>query len=66
MQNEFSNVQGSSTVLHSLIFVNCKNVQVAYRLQKSVFVTSCREKLVYSAGFHKTKNALFFVSLLRS
>jgi len=38
MQNEFSNVRGSSTVLHSLILVNCKNVQAAYRLQNSVLL----------------------------
>ena len=58
MQNKFSNVRGSSSILDRLIFLNCKNVQVAYRLQSSVFITSYSEKVFYLARFHKTKNAL--------
>ena len=62
MQNEFSIARGSSVVLHRLVFVNCKNVQIAYRL----YITSYRKKLVYSAQFHETNNVLFFVSSFRS
>ena len=40
--------------------------QVAYRLQNSVSITSHREKQVYTARFHKAKNAQFYVSSLRS
>ena len=37
-----------------------------YRLQNSVFITSCREKLVYSARFHKAKKCPIFCTILET